>query len=107
MAVQINGFGDSSHGSARSGTIGAGGLRIEVWDITNADDVTATLAVPTRLSRLMYASGQVSEVTQTDVSSLGRNSTYASLCSGGWVDFSFGDISAGATSTVRTIAIGW
>ena len=105
MATTIAGFGDSSHGTMRSGALGTG-LRVDVYEITSAD-LTASMGLPTTLSRFISGSAQYD--TTTSDATISRGSASAmSWCSGG-LDISCGDITAGASGdrSLRVIAYGW
>ena len=106
MAVTVaGGFGDSSHGTMRTSHIGSG-MVCNVYDITLEADVSATTALPTTLTKLIYAHGTVT--VSGAVSTAQRVVTAASICSSGpWLDVSIADISTAGQGPGKFMAIGW
>jgi hypothetical protein len=108
MAITVSGgFGDSTHGTMRRSSSGTG-IVTEVVDITIVGDYSATVAVPTTLTKLVYFNASV-DVTAVDVSTAWRGATSASICtSGPWIDISFGDATTGTSDALfRYTAVGW
>ena len=108
MAVTVTGgFGDSSHGTMRRASLGTG-LVIEAVDITIVGDYSATVAVPTTLTKLVSFNAMV-ELTAVAVSVSCRGATNVSICSSGpWLDISFGDATTGTSDALyKYIATGW
>ena len=106
MAVTKLGFGDNSHGTQNGGVIPAGGLRIEVSDITSAD-VSASNYIPTQMSNVVAVIGQMNHA-ETCASGGSKGITYWCVSVAGQIDISVLDTTVGtSTGTLSVVALGW
>lgn len=105
MALAISGFGDSSHGSMRTASLGTG-LRIEAFEITSAD-LSVSNGLPTTLTKFLSGSAQY-DTTTTDATISRGTASAMSWCKGG-IDVSISDITAGVSGDrkLRVVAYGW
>lgn len=109
MAIQIDGFGDGTVGSMRSGNMGTE-LMFNAWDITETNEVSVTMALPTTLTKVIYAGG-ILDTTFPDSSIGARTANFVSICTAGggpWIEFTVGDISTDMTGSLfQAFAVGF
>jgi hypothetical protein len=106
MALTKLGFGDSSQGSQNAGVIPAGGIRIEVSDITDAD-VSASNYIPTQMSNVVAVVGQMNHAL-TCASGGIRGFSNWDVSVEGQIDISILDVTVGTSgTTLSVVAFGW